>query len=368
MVIPLFIFIPFVIAIILFLGYDKLVAYTSTFASILVGYIGGVFVSFVNPNTYGITTFEQFVGMEDKIANIFPKLLLLFAGLALLLFFVNKHIKNVEQKKVKYDLTDNSELLIAEVKGNYKDLHTWPIICVLVLTFVILILGMVPWSDLFGIGIFTDFHKWLTELKIGDFEVYNSVISSSLPALGSWLTSGNLLSYYVYINVLLLFMIVIIALTNKIKVNDVISNFVDGATKMLPVAGLISIAYTVLVLAYNNGFLELIISNYGKFNYGISSLLALLGCIINVDTTWIMIGVFSPIINLITDESIYPAVAVLLQSIYGIFMLVGPTSLFMIIGLTYLDIPYTTWLKYIWRFVLALIVIVALVTLLVIYI
>ena len=81
-----------------------------------------------------------------------------------------------------------------------------------------------------------------------------------------------------------------------------------------------------------------------------------------------MAGVFGNIVNLITDESILASVAILLQGIYGIFFLVGPTSLILIIGLTYLDIPYTTWLKYIWRFILALVVLLALVTLLVILI
>ena len=59
MTIPLFVFIPFIVAIILLLGYDKLVALTATVASIVVGYIGGVFVNFVNPNTYGTNTYEE---------------------------------------------------------------------------------------------------------------------------------------------------------------------------------------------------------------------------------------------------------------------------------------------------------------------
>ena len=95
MTLPIFIFIPFVVSIILLLGYDKLVAFTATFASILVGYIGGLFVNFVNPNTYMINTYEQFVGLDQKLANIFPKLLLLLSGIALLIFFVDRHIKNV---------------------------------------------------------------------------------------------------------------------------------------------------------------------------------------------------------------------------------------------------------------------------------
>ncbi len=368
MTIPLFMFIPFVVSIILLLGYDKLVAYTSTFASIIVGYIGGVFVNFINPNTYGVTTYEEFVGVESKFANVFPKLLLLFAGIALLVYFVDKHIKNVEAKKVKYELSDNQELLIAEVKGDYKNIKTWPLIVILSLMFIILVIGIIPWNALFGISVFTDFHTWLVGLKIKDFAIIPNIISNNLPALGDWVASGNFMAVYVYTSMLLVFATLIIALVNKIKANDVIDNFAEGAKRLLPAAALITVAYTILVCAYNNGFFEGIIASYGKFNYGVSSLLAIVGCVLNVDTTWIVAGIFSPIINLITDESIYSSVAVLLQGIYGVFSLVGPTSLILILGLSYLDIPYTTWLKYIWRFALALLILIAAVTLLVVLI
>ena len=165
---------------------------------------------------------------------------------------------------------------------------------------------------------------------------------------------------------LLLFAMVIIALVNKVKVNDTIDNFVEGAKKAFPAAVLITIAYTVLVCAYNNGFLETIITNSEKFNYGISSLLAVLGAVLNVDIYYIAAGCYSPIINLITDESIYESVAILLQGIYGIISIVGPTSLILIFGLSYFDVPYTTWLKYIWRFILGLIILLALVVCLVV--
>ena len=368
MTIPLFIFIPFVVSIVLLLGYDKLVAYTSTFASIIVGYIGGVFVNFINPNTYAITTYEEFVGADTKFANVFPKLLLLFAGIALLIYFVDKHIKNVEAKKVKYELSDNDELLIAEVKGDYKNIKTWPLIVILSLMFIVIVIGAIPWNALFKITVFADFHEWLVGLSIKDFAVIPSIISNNLPALGEWASSGNFMAVYVYTSMLLVFATLVVALVNKVKANEAIENYAEGAKKLLPAVFLITVAYTILVCAYNNGFFELIISNYGKFNYGVSALLAFVGCILNVDTTWIMAGIFAPIINLITEESVYGSVALLLQGIYGVFSLVGPTSLILVLGLSYLDIPYTTWLKYIWRFALALIILIALVTTLVILI
>lgn len=364
--IPLFVFVPFVVSIILLLGYDKLVALTATIASIIVGYIGGVFVSFVNPNTYGTNTYEEFVGLESKFANTFPKLLLLLTGIALLIYFVSKHIKAVEDKKVKYELNDDSELLISEVKGTYKDIKTWPLIVVLVFMFVLLVIGMIPWKELFNITVFSDFHTWLTGLSIKGFKVIPNIISSGLPALGEWTSSGNPMAVYVYISMLLVFVTVLLTLFNKVKINDAMDNFVEGSKKMLPTAIVITIAYTVLVCAFNNGFLETLITKYGKFNYGVSSLLAFLGCIVHVDSTWIVAGAFSPIVNLITDESVYSSVAILLQGIYGIALLVGPTSLILILGLSYFDVPYTTWMKYIWRFILALMILLALVTVLVV--
>ena len=363
---PLFVFVPFIVTIILLLGYDKLVAFSTTVGSILVGYIGGVFVHFINPNTGLCTTYETYIGLESKFANVFPKILLLFAGIALLIYFVGTHIKKVEAKKVKYELNDNSELLIAEVKGKYKDIKTWPLIIVLLLTFIILVVGMIPWGALFNITVFSKFHTWLLGLHIKEFYIFSNIISSNLPALGEWNGSGNPMSIYIYTTMLLVFVSFIISLINKENINESLDNYLEGAKKMLPAAGIISMVYLVLVCAFNNGFLEQLISNYGKFNFGISSLHALIGCLLNVDTTWVVIGAFSPITTLIADESIYAAVALLFQGLYGIFALVGPTSVILVLGLTYFDIPYTTWLKYIWRFILALIILVALVTLLIV--
>jgi len=366
MTLPLLIFVPFVISIILLLGYDKLVAITTTVVSIMIGYIGGVFVTFFNPNSYSIATYETFVGLDAPFANVFPKLLLLFAGITLLIYFVNSHIKAVENKKVKYELEDDAELQINEVTSNYTNIKTWPLMIMLILLFVILTLGLVPWKSLFGIDIFTKFHTWLTGLKIKDFEIINSIISGDLLAFGEWYSMGDSMTYMTICMVLFVFTI-IIAIIGRVKFNDVIDSIREGMKKFLPASLLMIIALTVLICSYTNGFFEGIVSSYGKFNYGISSLLVFLGCILNVDMYYIVGGVFSPVLNMITDESVYSSVAILFQGIYGIFNIVGPTSLMLIFVLSYTNVPYTTWLKYIWRFILGLIVLVALVTALVIF-
>ena len=363
---PLLIFVPFVMSAIILLGYDKLVAVSSTIVSIMVGYIGGVFATFFNPSTYEMVTYEKFVGTSSAFSNVFPKLLLLFSGITLLIYFINNHIKSVENKKVKYELEDDSEVQISEVTSDYKSIKSWPIVVLLSVLFVYLVIALVPWNGLFEITVFSDFHKWLTELAVKDFAIIPNLISGDMPALGEWYSMGDSMTYLLIAQTLLVFTIILI-LIGKVKFNDAIDGFKDGMKKTLPAVILMMLALTVLITAYTNGFFEYIVSSYGKFNYGISSLLVFLGCLLNVDTYYIVGGVFSPILNVITDESVYPSVAMLFQGIYGIFSVVGPTSLILIFGLSYLKVPYTTWLKYIWRFVLSLIILLALVTLIVIF-
>ena len=365
MTLPLLVFVPFVISIILLLGYDKLVAISATIVSIMVGYMGGVFVTLFDPNTYKMITYETFVGADTAFANIFPKLLLLFSGIALLIYFVNNHIKNVEKKKVKYELEDDSELLITEVTNDYKSIKTWPIVLVFFLLFVILTLGLVPWNSLFEITIFQDFNTWLTELEIKDFAIFPNIIYGSPLAFGEWYSMGDSMMYMIICSVLLIFTLIIM-LIGRVKLNDAIDGYKDGMKKMLPTATLMILALTILVCSYTNGFYEGIVTAYGKFNYGISSLLVFLGCILNVDTYYIVGGAFSPILNLVTDESVYESVALLFQGIYGIFSIVGPTSIILIFALSYMNVPYTTWIRYIWRFILSLVVLLALVTLIII--
>lgn len=358
--IPLFIFVPFVVSIILLLGYDKLVAMVSTIGSILVGFIGGIFVTFRDPNSYYsvyYTTFEEFVG-ADKFSNWIFQLVLLILGVALLIFYVNRHIKNVEKKKVKYDLSDNSDVLITEVKGNYKDIKTWPLIVIFALIAILLILGLLPFASLFNLSIFNDFHTWLTGLKIGEFAVFNSIISANFTAFGEWASLGT----YTMAMIMFAIFAIIIKFIYHIKFNDLIDDFVSGVKKMVPIAALVTLAYAVLVCSYNNGFTETLINNItdavGGFNIVVDALITMVGSLLHTDLYYAAAGVFTPLITAITDESVYQLLALTFQSFYGLTMLIGPTSILLIIGLRYLDIPYTTWIKFIWRFVLGLFLII----------
>ncbi len=359
------VFVPFIVAIILLLGYDKLVAISSTVVAMLVGCMSSLFLTFRDPNSYygyNATTIEKMTGISDY-ANWIPKLVLLVLGTALLIFFIDRYIKNLENKKVKYELNESNEVNVSEVKGDYKNIKTWPVIVMFVFILVILILGYLPWNTLFKIECFDKFNEWLVGIKIGEFAIFSNVVSPSLYAFGNWASLGS----YMSIIITLIIFTLITKFVYKVKFNEVIDNFVSGAKKMVPAIFLVIITYDILVCTYNHSFMSTIMTWISETKLGINvftaSVISALGSLLHTDLYYTVAGVYSPLIGLVENESMLNTYAMTFQSIYGIVAMIGPTSFLLIVVLKYFDVPYTSWVKYIWRFVLMLLLLVILVLL-----
>lgn len=356
---PLIVFVPFIISIILLLGYDKLVAISSTILPMLIGFIGGIGVNLRDASdyySYSVITFDEMLGIK-RGTSLIPQLVLLVLGIALLILFVNKHIKAIENKKVKYELNGTDEFIVPELKGSNKEVKAWPLIVVLAILFVLLMLGLIPWKSLYEIEVFHDFHEWLSKLNIRGFNVYLNLVSGMFPPFGAWLELG---SYMMEIVVIIL-TIIVVKFICKIKFNDLIEYVSEGAKKMLPTAALVMLAYTILICTYNNGFIETLITNASKggdINFVLASLFTMIGSVLHIDLYYTTAGIFTPIINVVTNEGMFKVYSLAFQSLYGLINIVGPTSIMLIFALSYLDVPYTTWLKYIWRFVLSLFIII----------
>ena len=369
----LLLFVPFVVSIILLLGYDKLVAISATIGGILVGVIGGVFFTLRDPNSYtgAYVTFDKFVGLESNWSNLFPRILLLVVTTGLLIFYIISHVKKVNAGKVSYKLSKSDNLFIETkdrsgkvVSYDDKKVKTIPLIIVLVLLVIILVLGYFPWNSLFGIECFDKFHTWLTGLKIGDYAVFTSLFSSSITAFGTWTNLGNYLAA-IFVLVIMMFIIMPIC---RVKFEDAMDGFILGVKKMIAPVMIAMLAFCVLVCSYNNGFMETVVTMASdKFgdNVLLHSLVTMLGTILNVDMYYISSGVFSGIVTNLTDSANLSIYSVMFQSVYGLVQVVGPTSILLIVGLSYLEVPDKTWLKYIWRFIVQLIIVILLVLMLV---
>lgn len=370
----LLIFIPFVVSIILLLGYDKLVALSATVGGVVVGLIGGVFLTFKDASsqyTITYTTFDKLVGLNDHWSNLFPKILLLLVTVGLLIAYIVNYMKKVDKKEVSYGLSKSDNLFV-EVKDRVgkkivvddSKVRVWPFVILMVILLALLVLGYLPWSDLFEITVFNDFHTWLTGLKIGDYVVFTSLISASIGAFGTWASLGN----YMMAVVLIVLFSFILMIVYRIKFEDAMDGFIYGVKKLIPATLIIALAYCVLVCSYNNGFVETLITNASdKFgdNVIIHALITLLGSVLNVDLYYTSAGIFSTVVSNLGDGANLSVYAIMFQSLYGLVQLVGPTSILLIVGLSYLEVPYKSWLKYIWRFIVELLIVILVVLMIV---
>ena len=69
-------------------------------------------------------------------------------------------------------------------------------------------------------------------------------------------------------------------------------------------------------------------------------------------------GIFTSVVSTLSDSANLSVYALMFQSLFGLVQVVGPTSILLIVGLSYLEVPYKSWLKYIWRFVVELLIVI----------
>lgn len=372
----------------------------------------------ISSSYYGVsyTTYSELVGLENKWAALIPNIILLVLALIILIVFLNLRMNKVqdqdeeveekEEKKItkKEEIKEEVKVVKEETKAPKKETkttkttdtknkknttskkkapakstkkttkknlsaakkddtivikkdkkgRTLPLIIMMLVLLVLLVLGYLPWNSLFGISVFDDFHTWLTGIKIGDYALFTSIISSNITAFGNW---ANLGSTYIIAMLLIVVITIIIKFVYKIKFNDIFDYYAEGMKKTLPAILLIMLAYTVLVCTYNNGFMETIISSASDAlgdNPVINALIAIVGSVLNVDILYVSQGIFAPIVNALPDTANLKVYAVLFQGIYGLVQIIGPTSILMITCLSISDVSYKDWFKNIWKFVLIL--------------
>ena len=335
----LFIFIPALISIILLMGYDKIVALLTTFGAALIGVIG---------TTFGVSYISQTLSALDLVdgsrllftSQILFKVILLVLSLVILIIFT---LKYANKNKVKNSVEDIPYLGKEDSKKKSTGLYI-----IFGIIFVLFILGCTNWNDAFGIEIFTNFHTWVTEISIAKFKIFNYLLGSSAAELGTW-------SYF-QMSIILVIASLIISKIYKVKAFE---SMIEGIKEIIKPALLIIFAYGILILTVNSGMFNTIISFFTteKFNalgVTISMILTIVASFLHIELSYVGSFVL-PYISSGFTETIVPAIMnIMSQSLYGLTMFVAPTSLLLILGLTYLDIPYNEWLKKVWKLVAAL--------------
>lgn len=241
--------------------------------------------------------------------------------------------------------------------------------------FTIFLIGtIIPWESLFeGFTAFTDFNTFLGNIKIGDYTVFSNIIGAPV-VTGEYGSTGTIAAIGTWkmmdVAIFLFVVTIITAIANKLSVNDTISSVTSGVKKILPAAITAMLISIVLVICVTTGInitlCKVILSITKEFNIVTSAIASIICSIVTADFYYFVSAVGSVFAATIGNKDYYGVIAFMLQSLYNFTMILAPTSVGLVIGLYYLDIPYNKWFKFIWKTLLALFVIIV-VTTIVIY-
>lgn len=357
----IFILVPFFVAILLNLGYNKITAFAATVGAILVGQIGTTF-------GFSIWGFLKVVFELNMTTLLLVRTILL---VMLTILFVIVVIKNTKTEVVKVEdskpkkgkktveekkETPKVEIPLYEKKESKKGYM--PLIIISVLMLIVLVLGLYNWFYAFKFEAFTNLNEAIMGYEFNGYPLFANLLGST-SELGFW---GN----YDLI-VILVVASLLIGWIYSVKFNDMIEGFKKGAKEMLPTAlyaMLASVVFTAFLNMADGNFVATIINKFisGSENF---SLVGTIGSGLvssfAFNDFYTMLNNFYSVFTLY-DSAVIPIIAFIFQTMYGIVMLIAPTSIYLLAGLAYLQVPYKEWAKYIWKFLLivfAIVVVIA---------
>lgn len=355
-ILALFCVVPFIITVFLKSGYSRLTAISAGFGGMFIGYLG------LTVGTYGVTYLNDMTGLS--VTDWLGNKIILFV-IAYVLFNVFGMLYMKKHKKVdetKYDMFYAEELDETKIKKK-KQAKVWPTITIIVLMILVIGLGYISWSESFGIKVFDTLHTSIySGFKIADIPIFGSLIGTYMKAFGDW----NDLLFGTFIVVVATGLL---ALVNKVNIDTMFSNYGTGMRRISRLAiiyGLaISLAFFAASYPWPNNIVNTLFGS-GSFNIFIILVIAILAQIMLVDPDCFS-EMYGSFLSITFTENIV-AVGVLWRLGSGIAYLVGPTSFLLLMALTYLDVSYKDWIKYIWKFALAFLIVALLALTLIIYV
>lgn len=328
--IELFIFVPLVSAILMHLGYDKKTVFASTIGSIIIGTLGATFNSVIlSPiNIYYNLTYTS---------QIFTKSFILIMVLFLYITHVLKRAEVLED--IEYLEIPNYEKPIAVSRKKL------PMVLYIIVIFILTFIGVFKLGDIAGIELFATIRENLMNIAIF------KIILGEIPVFGSL---GYIdLAYMLFLSSL------IIGFIYSVKFDDMIDGMYKGASRVFPAAIILLIVSTIPTISTNYSFYLTIVgktlSLFSNFNIFISTVATFITALfvpnISLGAVQLM-----PLINA-TMASDINASSLIVQTIYGLVMLIAPTSSLLMFGLSYYKINYTEWIKYIFKLFLYILIV-----------
>lgn len=332
---------PFIIALVLMLGYDKIVASLMTLGPVITGIMGSTFSKVVNGTFIGLLNANGTVVSYTDL--IWVKIILLVVLNAFLVGYVIFYSK-------KHSLGNNKLEENIFVPEKTKEVHKkWPLITLLVITLVVMVLSTINWADAFKITFFTDVLEKINSLTVGGFNIWEKLLGT-IVAFGKWTYN----EYFVF----LLIMVLVIKIAYKVKFEEFFDAIYDGMRNYIYAAGVMLLAYTVLICTSNHPVILSVLKpllvvgeHFNSLWLGLKfAFSTFISALFNTDFGFHSYSVLplTYVTTYIKDTEMYAVCGLIAQMMNGLAMLIAPTSAVLLFNLSTLKINYLEWLKKIW--------------------
>lgn len=326
----LLIFLPLVSAILMHVGYDNKTVFCGTIGSILIGMLGSTFNSIVlSPiNNYYNLSYTYQIAIKSFIL-----LMVLF----LYITYVFKKAK--VDTNIEYLDIPNYE------KTEAKPRKVIPVIIYLIVLFILTFVGVFKLGDVIGIEIFATIKENLMDISLFKTIFGEIPVFSSLGYID--------LAYMLFLSSL------IIGFIYSVKFDDMVDGMYKGGSKILPSAIILLVVGTIPTITIDHAFYLTIVGKvlalFDSFNIFISTVATFITALFVPDITLGAVKIM-PLVNA-TMTSDINAFSLIIQTIYGLAMLIVPTSSLLMFGLHYYKINYTEWIKYIFKLFLYILIV-----------
>ena len=330
---PLFMFVPLSVAILTKLKYNKVQIVLATVGASTIGLIGQISNNVIRT----LSEIEENTFIWVKVGLLVLLLVLTIVYILKVNNKKDKTEKETTEEKIMFVPTKRDSQIEVNVKGT-------SLIIVMSLLLIVFILGLTPWQT----EIFSDAYADIQNVKIGEFAPFDAL-------LGSFETFGEWTYNSLYPTVALA--IIIMAFTNMLTFSEFAEACVKGAKKVAGLAVMSAIITIIVVFTLNSGFMGTIINLIAKGgNIALITLSSLISSPFMVELDYAAQYNLSMIYSATASESIAEIWTLIVQVTYGFVMLIVPSSVFLMVGLGYVEETYSKWVKYIWKLLLAILI------------
>ena len=260
---------------------------------------------------------------------------------------------------VVYNWTSKKSKIV-KVDGDFtlklKERTALPAMIVIDCLILVIFLGTTAWEGIFGSNWFAKAHEAWTSFTVGGFAIGNELFGG-IEALGTW---ANPLRFQTY-SILLVIAMVVIMIIYRTNIKDSFDGFVDGIKSFVVPTIVTMLACSVFVFVYYNPMLStvtnLLLTATSDFNVALSGIYTIINSVFYVDYYYFANTVLYVIPSIYDDTAILSIISVMMTNLYSLVMLIAPTSVLLLVSLSISEVNYTTWVKYIWKLVLTLLII-----------